>query len=45
MSKTRNLVAKHSRKFNKAHVMRDRKKDEKRGYRKHKATDGPRPEE
>jgi len=36
MSKTRNPVAKHSRKFNKSHVMRDRKKDDKRGYRKHK---------
>lgn len=37
MSKTRNLVAKHSRQFNKAHVMRDRKKADKRGYTKHKA--------
>ena len=45
MSKTRNLVAKHSRQFNKARVMRDRKKDAKRGYRKHKPTYGPRPEE
>jgi len=35
MSKTRNPVAKHSRKFNKAQVMRDRKKAAKRGYRKH----------
>lgn len=33
----RNYVAKHSRKFNKAHVMTDRKKAAKRGYRKHKA--------
>ena len=36
MSKTRNPVARHSRKFNKAHVMRDRKKDAKRGYEKHR---------
>ena len=36
MSKTRNPVAKHSRTYNKAHVMRDRKKDAKRGYRKHR---------
>ena len=32
----RNLVAKHARKFNKAHVMVDRKKAAKRGHRKHK---------
>ena len=37
MSKTRNPVAKHAATFNKAHVMRDRKKDDKRGYTKHKA--------
>lgn len=36
MSKRRNPVAKHSRRFNRAQVMRDRKKDAKRGYRKHK---------
>ena len=32
----RNLVAKHARKFNKASVHTDKKKDEKRGKRKHK---------
>lgn len=32
----KNPVAKHARKFNKAVVMRDRKKDAKRGYRKHR---------
>lgn len=32
----RNPVARHARAFNKAHVMRDRKKAAKRGYRKHK---------
>ena len=31
-----NLVAKHARKFNKAHVHKDRKKAQKRGDRKHK---------
>lgn len=31
-----NLVAKHARKFNKAATHRDRKKDAKRGARKHK---------
>jgi len=36
MSRTRNPVARHSRKFNKAHVMRDRKKCDKRGYQKHR---------
>lgn len=36
MSKTRNPVARHSRTYNKAHVMTDRKKAAKRGYRKHK---------
>ena len=36
MSKTRNPVARYSRTFNKAHVMRDRKKDDKRGYEKHR---------
>lgn len=35
MNKRNNPVAKYSRQFNKAHVMRDRKKDAKRGYRKH----------
>jgi hypothetical protein len=33
---THNPVAKHARKFNKSAVMRDRKKDSKRGYTKHK---------
>lgn len=32
----KNLVAKHARKFNKAQVMKDRKRSEKKGYRKHK---------
>ena len=31
-----NLVAKYARKFNKSHVMRDRKRDAKRGHEKHK---------
>jgi len=31
-----NLVAKHARTYNKAHVMVDRKKAAKRGYRKHR---------
>ena len=34
--KTRNLVAKHARTFNKAATHRDRKKGAKRGYTKHK---------
>ena len=34
--KTPNPVAKHAHKFNKSSVMRDRKKDSKRGYTKHK---------
>lgn len=34
--KDRNWVAKHARQFNKAAVMRDRKKDMKKGARKHK---------
>lgn len=34
--KDRNWVAKHSRKFNKAVTMRDRKKAAKKGDRKHK---------
>lgn len=34
--KDRNWVAKHARQFNKAATMRDRKKDMKRGVRKHK---------
>lgn len=33
---TNNLVAKHARTFNKAHVMTDRKKKQKKGYTKHK---------
>ena len=35
-----NPVARHATKYNLAHVMRDRKKDAKRGYRKHKQTKG-----
>ena len=38
MDKRSNPVAKHAATFNKAHVMRDRKKDAKRGYTKHKGT-------
>ena len=34
--KTNNLVAKHARKYNKAHVMANRKKRQKKGYVKHK---------
>lgn len=34
-----NFVAKHAREFNKAHVMRDRKKDLKGGYQKHPKKD------
>jgi hypothetical protein len=36
MCKTNNLVAKHARKFNLSHVFRDRKKDFRKGYCKHK---------
>ena len=37
MEKQRNPVAKNARKFNKATVQRDKKKDQKRGYKvKHK---------
>ena len=36
MSKIRNIVAKHARKFNKSIVMTDRKKLTKQGYVKHK---------
>jgi hypothetical protein len=36
MNKINNPVAKHSRQFNKAVTMRDRKKAARRGYRKHK---------
>ena len=36
MKKINNFVAKYARKFNKSAVHRDRKKDEKRGVRKHK---------
>jgi len=32
----RNLVAKHARTFNKAHVFVDRKRQSRVGYRKHK---------
>tara|TARA_R100000908_G_C3699853_1_gene110768 strand:- start:140 stop:286 length:147 start_codon:yes stop_codon:yes gene_type:complete len=34
--KVNNLVAKHARKVCLAHVFRDRKKDSRRGYVKHK---------
>lgn len=34
--KNRNFVAKHSKQFNKAAIHKDRKKDLKKGYRKHK---------
>ena len=34
--KQQNLVSKYARRFNKAHVFKDRKKASKRGYRKHK---------
>lgn len=34
--KSKNLVAKYARRYNKAVVMADRKKLAKRGYRKHK---------
>jgi hypothetical protein len=34
--KINNPVAKNARKFNKSHVMADRKKRAARGYRKHK---------
>ena len=34
--KTNNPVAKHARTYNKSHVMKDRKKATKKGYRKHK---------
>lgn len=40
MKDRNNPVAKYSRQFNKAHVMRDRKKDDKRGYRKHQPAKG-----
>jgi hypothetical protein len=36
MDKINNLVAKHSRKVNRAQTFRDRKKDDRRGYVKHK---------
>jgi len=36
MNKTNNPVAKHAKTFNKAHVMKDRKKAMKRGAVKHK---------
>ena len=37
--KMRNLVAKYTRKFNKAKKFKDRKKARKKGYRKHKNED------
>ena len=40
MRRKRNPVARHASKYNKAHVMRDRKKDARRGYRKHKPAKG-----
>lgn len=36
MTKIRNLVAKHARKYNKASVQVNRKKQAKSGYQKHK---------
>ena len=39
--KTRNLVAKHARKFNKAAKHVDRKKALKRGYAKHDSSSEP----
>jgi len=36
MKNVNNLVPKHARKFNKSAVMVDRKKNDKRGYKKHK---------
>lgn len=36
MHKERNWVAKHARRYNRAAVYRDRKRDAKRGYRKHR---------
>lgn len=36
-----NLVAKHARTFNKAAVHKDRKKAQKKGYRKHKSNSYP----
>lgn len=36
VSNHRNLVAKHSGKFNKSKVYKDRKKEQKRGYEKHR---------
>lgn len=36
MTRNRNFVAKHSKTYNKAAIHRDRKKSEKKGYRKHK---------
>lgn len=36
MKNHNNLVAKHARTFNKAHVHKDRKKAAKRGHSKHK---------
>lgn len=35
----KNLVAKYSREFNKASVQKDKKKDSKRGYKKHKGAE------
>lgn len=38
--KQRNVVAKHARRFNKSAVHVDRKKAQKKGYRKHKPVHG-----
>jgi len=38
---TKNLVAKHARKFNKTNIMEDRKKKLKKGYTKHKGDTHP----
>lgn len=35
-----NFVAKHARRYNKSVVMKDRKKEDRRGYRKHKRAYG-----
>ena len=35
----KNIVAKYAREFNKATVQKDRKKESKKGYRKHKGED------
>lgn len=37
----KNPVARHARQFNKAHVHKDKKKDKKKGYMKHKKAPFP----